>query len=52
MLSENLTEDTIRETTISTRAIGNMFTMLANQGYSSMNLKLVIDLLEQAQEES
>ena len=52
MLSENLTEETIRETTISTRAIGNMFTMLANQGYSSMNLKLVIDLLEQAQEES
>jgi len=52
MLSENLTTETIKETTINTRAIGNMFTMLANQGYSSMNLKLVIDLLEQAKDES
>jgi len=52
MLSENLTEETMKETTMSTRAIGNMFSMLANQGYSSMNLKLIIDLLEQTQDDS
>lgn len=44
--SDNLTEDKIRNTFYHTQKIATMFQALADQGYGEMNLKLVIDLLD------
>ena len=49
MLSENLTADIIKNTHFETADIAQMFAGLANQGYSAMNLKLVLDLLSKIQ---
>jgi len=49
MLSENLTADIIRNTHFETADIAQMFKGLSDQGYSAMNLKLVIDLLSKIQ---
>ena len=46
MLSEQLTEDVLRNTHINTKDIVEVFTDELNQGIEGMNLKLVIDLLE------
>jgi len=45
MLSENLNEDMIRNTYFKTDEIVQMFHGLSENGYSAMNLKLVLDLL-------
>ena len=49
MLSENLTADIIKNTHFETADIAQMFKGLSDQGYSAMNLKLVIDLLSKIQ---
>jgi len=46
MLSEQLTEDVLRNTHINTKDIVEVFTDELNQGIEGMNLKLMIDLLE------
>lgn len=46
MLSEKLTEDVLRNTHINTKDIVEVFTDELKQGIEGMNLKLVIDMLE------
>ena len=42
-LTERLTEENLRDIKISTEKLIEMFRYLDNQGYSAMNLKLIID---------
>lgn len=46
MLSEKLTEDVLRNTHINTKDIVEVFTDELKEGIEGMNLKLVIDMLE------
>jgi len=46
MLSEQLTDDTIRNTYFDTDDILNLFMAEKEHGIDGMNLKLLIDLLE------
>lgn len=46
MLSEQLTDDTMRNTYFDTDDILNLFMAEKEQGIDGMNLKLLIDLLE------
>lgn len=45
MLTENLTEENLRGLRYSTADLSELFTQLDRQGYSGMNLKLIIDLI-------
>lgn len=44
-LTERLTEENLRDIKINTQQLIDMFTSLSQEGYSGMNLKLVIDLI-------
>ena len=45
MLSENLTQDNLKNLTVRADDLVIMFTNLEKKGYEEMNLKLVIDLI-------
>jgi len=49
-LTERLTEENLRDIKISTEKLIEMFRYLDNQGYSAMNLKLIIDLIGNLEE--
>lgn len=50
MLTENLTEEKLRDLRYSTADLVVLFQSLEFQGYSGMNLKLIIDLIGELEE--